>query len=426
MAPNVKENLIDKLDLSNHRLDFLNNKLPTQLPKYLPLTSDFHASEEVAADTTNYKATHYEGEEDASYWDWEQPTDEEEKAKLIEKILKEEECRQAVSTDNIVANLIADSQKTSTGKTTTVYGEETQEEGYWDMPAPENDCGVPEEDMFSVAHLEKLLIAQFSKSEGKAMVEAPHVHDKSHPANSYWDWPSAPITSQEKKEALLDQILKEESIRVLLSIGTIEQQLKQQSSSCASPSSSSTESVTNPNNMEDKYWYWESKTQEVAAHVLDASHPNHEYWDFPSKPATEEEHKAALIQKILKEESIRQLLTSTHMEANETRQKPQSSIETISSPHVDDAYWRWNHDDVTIAPHAKDHTHPSNSYWDFPSAPITKEEKKAALIARILEEESIRQTLCVSHIEKKLSENKCEKIIHSQDEKEESVLYWDW
>jgi hypothetical protein len=435
MAPNVKEN-IGQLNLSNHRLDaaFINN---ATLPKYLPLTSSYDASEQSAAfvvPTVESNPVHIiENEEqpESSYWDWEQPTPEEEKAKLIAKILEEEECRQAVSTDNIVANLVA---AASHGKDDTIiYNEEKEEEGYWDMPseAPEHD----EEDIspVSVSQIEKLLIQgaidRAKASTSTTYVTAAHIGDKNHPAHLYWDWTSAPCTEEDRKRVLLEKILKEESIRVGFTIEHIEKTLNKFASR------STSDIVTSSSDKEENYWYWDNKDArlEEAPHVSDKSHPNHEYWNFPSPPCTDAEHKNTLLQKIIKEESIRQILSTKHIESNETNDmnsiiSPETEARIINSNSpADECYWNWDNSSNTIieAPHVSDQTHPMQSYWDHPTEAISEEEKKAALIAQILEEEFVRISLSSSTIESSL---KChvDKEMHHHEMNDNSHSYWGW
>merc|ERR1712113_309855 len=259
------------------------------------------------------------------------------------------------------------------------------------------------------------------------MGSAAHVKDKTHPLNSYWDWTSAPSSKEEMKAALMKQILNDEAIRVSLSIGSIEQNLKQ----CISEEKSNTDNMSSADLKEaNNYWYWaDTTTFKEAPHVQDPSHPNHEYWNFPSKPATDAEHKAALIQKILEEESIRQLLSTDHIirnESNINKSSPQEEDNIITSNDaVDESYWNWSHLSETItAPHVNDCTHPRHSYWDERSEPV---DEKAAIIAKILEEESIRQSLTVERIETSMKSQSLKmQYCESQQVEEKNSSYWDW
>jgi len=437
MAPNVKES-ISQLDLSSHRLDELTKNLSSSLPKYLPLTDPSEAEQstlvapsksqidiEVEVETTH--VIENKEKEVESYWDWEQPTAEEAKTKIIEKILKEEECRQAVSTDHIISNLINDANGAAArGK--MIENEESEEDGYWDMPA-ENDVTETEEaSIVSVSQIEKLMIeeaARLRKIKISDMVAAAHVKDKTHPLNSYWDWTSAPSSKEEMKAALMKQILNDEAIRVSLTIGSIEHNLKQ--SICEEKSKTdnmSSSDLKDANN----YWYWaDTTTLKEASHVQDPSHPNHEYWNFPSKPATDAERKAALIEQILKEESIRQLLSTDHIIRNETTiNKSSTQGDDIITPNdiEDESYWNWNHlSEIITAPHVNDCTHPRHSYWDERSEPV---DEKAAMIAKILEEESIRQSLSVERIVASMKSQSLKIECCESQEEEKDSFYWDW
>ena len=438
MAPNVKES-ISQLDLSSHRLDALTKNLSNSLPKYLPLTDPSEAEQStLVAPSKSLIDTEVEPEtphiienkekEVESYWDWEQPTAEEAKTKIIEKILKEEDCRQAVSTDHIISNLINDANDTAArGK--MIENEESEEAGYWDMPAENDVTETNDASIVSVSQIEKLMIeeaARLRKIKISDMVTAAHVKDKTHPLSSYWDWPSAPSSKEEMKAALMKQILDEEAIRVSLMIGSIEDNLKRSMSA----EKSTTDNVSSTDMKEtNKYWYWaDTKTFDEAPHMQDPSHPNHEYWNFPSKPATDAERKAALIQQILKEESIRQLLSTDRIIRNETTINKSSTRaeEDIITPSdtVDEAYWNWNHESETItAPHVNDCTHPRHSYWDERSEPV---DEKAAIIAKILEEESIRQSLKVERIESSIKSQPLKMQCCESHEEEKDSSYWDW
>lgn len=441
MAPNVKES-ISQLDLSNHRLDALTKNLSNSLPKYLPLTDPSEAEQstlvapsksltniEVEVEVETPHIIENNEKEVESYWDWEQPTPEEAKTKIIEKILKEEECRQAVSTDHIISNLINDANDTAArGK--IVENEESEEAGYWDLPAENDVIETEEASIVSVSQIEKLMIeeaARLRKIKISEMVTAAHVRDKTHPLNSYWDWTSAPSNKDEMKAVLMKQILNEEAIRVSLTVESIEENLKR----CMSGEKSNTDNMSFADLKEvNNYWYWaDTTTFEEASHVQDPSHPSHEYWDFPSKPATDAERKAALIKQILKEESFRQLLSTDHIIRNETVINKSSTCtqeDNMISRNgaVDEAYWNWNYLSETVtAPHVNDCTHPRQSYWDERSEPV---DEKAAMIAKILEEESIRQSLTVERIESSIKSQALKMAYCESHEEVKDSSYWDW
>jgi hypothetical protein len=54
------------------------------------------------------------------------------------------------------------------------------------------------------------------------------------------------------------------------------------------------------------------------------------------------------------------------------------------------------------APYSLDVTHPAQSYWDWPAQQQDATKEQTTTIARILEEERVRQLLSVSHVEKNL------------------------
>ena len=81
-------------------------------------------------------------------------------------------------------------------------------------------------------------------------------------------------------------------------------------------------------------------------------------------------------------------------------------------------------DGLVHAPHSLDATHPAQSYWDWPA----QEETKEQLIARILEEERVRQLLLVSHVEKNLIQTllrKTEDHVEMMTAPETDDAYWE-
>ena len=79
--------------------------------------------------------------------------------------------------------------------------------------------------------------------------------------------------------------------------------------------------------------------------------------------------------------------------------------------------------------HFVEDSHPSNSYWDWPSEPVLESEKKSNMIASIIHEEFIRQQLSVDSITATEMSNKS-KSNNSQNESassaQVSVDYWCW
>lgn len=135
-------------------------------------------------------------------------------------------------------------------------------------------------------------------------------------------------------------------------------------------------------------------------------HPNNAYWDWVSEPVLESEKKASLIASVLLEESIRDKLSIDSITLNEVFNNnkdangPYEVSQIASSDSISAEYWYWNADenaeskeDVIVAPHVHDPTHPNHSYWNFPNEPITAQDLKQKLIDKILNEERIRELL---------------------------------
>jgi len=82
------------------------------------------------------------------------------------------------------------------------------------------------------------------------------------------------------------------------------------------------------------------------------------------------------------------------------------------------------------ADHAADARHPAHSYWDWESDDMTEADKKRKMIAMILEEERIRQMLCVESIERNLvrqskSDRDGERVTRAGAGAEEDNSYWE-
>merc|ERR1712038_1025841 len=134
----------------------------------------------------------------------------------------------------------------------------------------------------------------------------------------------------------------------------------------------------------------------TAAHVNDASHPNHAYWDHPSDTLSPKDRQAQLLQSILKSEAIRNLLSVEHVSQVEQL----NSVVTVSggkqvqhefySQDVSDKYWNTTVEQVEEACHVHDGTHPNHAYWDESTATVgsttttgTATDEKQALIEQI-------------------------------------------
>lgn len=175
------------------------------------------------------------------------------------------------------------------------------------------------------------------------------------------------------------------------------------------------------------------------------AHSRNSYWEWTSEEpiTTKEQQRAKVIQEILQDEKIRLILSSENIIRNETQVDitaigPQKTHMHFTPEHSDN-YWAWEQDEETkeeeVAPHVNDPTHPMHSYWDFPSEPITFDEKKREICARILEQEKIRQVLsCANNSRFQPQKIDCETTTtatyvhgsHVEDQSDEVHQYWDF
>ena len=330
--------------------------------------------------------------------------------------LIEEEAQKAVSCAHIETNLIADSNRRKDLDQEYCESDNKYDESYWDVPS--NCSHAVEDKVVSTAQVEKLLVEDALR-RAKDIREQKSVVQDTHPNNSYWDWPSEPVSESEKRSNLIASILHEESIRQRLSIDSItalETSKKSDSSNSQFVESASSAQVS------VDYWCWNTEEEKVdteevvASHVHDPTHPNHAYWDFPSESRDPRASKEKLINSILKEERIRNLLRAEAVEDREVNfhrsRKEQANIEYDFAPaHVLKSV-------------------PSN-YWDFDNndpdnmlSSLSEEQKE--IVNRILEEERQRHILSTQNIENNLR-------TEVEDKKEENVNvstssddYWQW
>mmetsp|Transcript_10373 Transcript_10373/g.15156 ORF Transcript_10373/g.15156 Transcript_10373/m.15156 type:complete len:260 (+) Transcript_10373:62-841(+) len=158
----------------------------------------------------------------------------------------------------------------------------------------------------------------------------------------------------------------------------------------------------------------DAQRRETKAENIEANHAKDSavasYWDWADSDTQDKDClKVALIQKILKEEAIRQMLTSENIAAKESEyHRTKGNV-----PQVDAS------DDTN-------HEYSSHDYFFFPQPAECKKD----IIERILREEELRQTLLTENIVKNL-------IRDSEEQKEEVPLsraqtvgsgqsYWDW
>jgi hypothetical protein len=172
----------------------------------------------------------------------------------------------------------------------------------------------------------------------------------------------------------------------------------------------------------------------TAPHVHTADGSDN-YWDWSPEP-TEDEKKQEMIQQILAEEEARLAVNSSILLSLKiTTASPNASVETISANgeyEEIEGYWDMEvendvADEVVVAQHVRDNTHPLNAYWDWDTSPKTNDQQRNDIIQNILVEESIRFTLSVAHMEQCLKESATEnsrtKVMTSNHEETDDD-YW--
>jgi hypothetical protein len=159
------------------------------------------------------------------------------------------------------------------------------------------------------------------------MIHAAHTWDASHPANQYWDW----LSESPSKQQQIDEILKEEAVRQLLSVEHLESNLAQSSQSKPFTMEAMVRSDQAP---DESYWNWS----------LPKRTSTDDYWYEPSSP---QDIKQELIHQILQEEQIRQAFSVEHVESkllqNANHHLPASTpmMTPSSSGGGDASYWDW-------------------------------------------------------------------------------------
>jgi hypothetical protein len=160
------------------------------------------------------------------------------------------------------------------------------------------------------------------------MIHAPHTWEASHPTIQYWDWPSEAPSKQQQ----IDQILKEEATRQLLSVENLESNLTQTSQSRHFTMEAMVRSDQAP---DESYWNWSLPKRTFTD----------DYWYEPSSP---QDAKQQLIRQILQEEQIRQEFSVEHVESklvqNADHHLPASTTPMVtpsSSGGGDASYWDW-------------------------------------------------------------------------------------
>ena len=197
---------------------------------------------------------------------------------------------------------------------------------------------------------------------------------------SYWDMPHRPeLTADEKRQELIDDILRQEEIRQMFTANHIVANLKK-------------EFIAN-----------KSEDDVVVTKSKNCSDEVEGYWDMPAggdnvlvveteaQPAVETAVESSLLEET--ETTIPACLTTDHIVSNLI-----SEGERLSSSTPSDA--------VVVAPHVHDPTHPHYNYWDWDTSPqaTNYEAKRRALIEQILEEERAREMTSAGHVIKTILE----------------------
>lgn len=183
---------------------------------------------------------------------------------------------------------------------------------------------------------------EVKKEEEKVddVVVAPHVHDATHPNHAYWDFPSQVGGPEEMRKKLIDKILNEERIRDVLS------------------SASVTEREINFHRVRQQ----QQTKYESAAAGRDISAPKSmssavpaDYWDFSSEEcflSLVTCERQQLIDKILREEKHRYLLSTENIERNLNAQKnvagPEHHYQSQSNSLPAASYWEWKACDICV------------------------------------------------------------------------------
>lgn len=324
---------------------------------------------------------------------------------MLFRIIVEEEAQKAVSCAHIETNLIADANRQADpNQVYHVNNNKEEEDSYWDMPS-DSDTN----DVVSSGQVERLLVEDALRRVKDEMDQKPTVTN-SHPNNSYWEWPSEPVLESEKKSNLIASIILEEAIREKLSI----EHITNTETSNKPSTSPQVEVSSTQEDVSIDYWNWSPEGKEhheiIAPHVHDAGHPNHAYWDFPSKSCNPQDLKKQLIDKILNEERIRNILSSEAVEEREVNYHRSKE----GNKKLDN-----------VAPTSALQSVPSN-YWDF--NPVTEDllslvsRQKQELIYKILREEKQRFVLSTENIENNLRSSACKGTIAGST----ATSYWDW
>mmetsp|Transcript_32106 Transcript_32106/g.53056 ORF Transcript_32106/g.53056 Transcript_32106/m.53056 type:complete len:229 (+) Transcript_32106:319-1005(+) len=191
-------------------------------------------------------------------------------------------------------------------------------------------------DVLSASHIEANLVAESRRLQKQSAAEPQKSDHDDYWAEAHFGEKEAQQSVAKEqlfqqrlaeKKQLLNRIMYEEEIRQMLQIQHIEHLVRSQPLAKYDTKPSSKES--------DDFWSWRNENE--ASGRQDPSHENHSYWEWPT--LSREEEKQQLIQKILKDEEIREQLSISHVE-----EQLKSAVlveQTVTSSHHDDAYWSW-------------------------------------------------------------------------------------
>jgi hypothetical protein len=196
----------------------------------------------------------------------------------------------------------------------------------------------PSSSPLSASHIEANLVAESARLQSKPQQStnarddywAEEQYDEQHAEQSV----SHELVLQQRlaeKKHILDRILYEEEVRQMLKIENIEKNIVAQK---AAPHA---DTVT-PSQESDDFWSWRNKNEASREH--DAYHANASYWEWPT--LSREDEKQQLIQKILKDEDLRQKFSIATIEVQaKASAAPVEQTETSSPNASNDAYWGW-------------------------------------------------------------------------------------
>lgn len=304
MAPNRKNVNALVETLSSNELESLQHAVqPKPTSTFLPLTHPKEQHQEKQQEQQQPP----QPIESASYWDW--PSD------------IQEETSGVLSTANIESNLMAYSNihnnphLNSNGNSNSNCNCNITDEQYCMQIRAHDDYWADQQE-------------EEQQEPNKAPVTKPqHVVLES----SYWNWPA----EQDSKKATIDRILAEEKAFQLVSGTATEKTLVAQP-----PSTVESQYVHTTKESNHPYWLWESAG--IAAHTLDAAHPNTNYWDWHQEKTS---NKNQTVQAFLEYEAARQMLMADNVVQQllqSSQKKPCESACTNPESSKDYDYWSWN------------------------------------------------------------------------------------